>query len=40
MAELANGSVIHPRDQGSNLGADRLFSYSVCIGIVFVSVGR
>jgi hypothetical protein len=29
MAELANASVIHPKDSGSNLGKDRIFFYSV-----------
>jgi hypothetical protein len=35
MEELANASVIHPRDPGSNLSRDIIFSYSVCIAIEF-----
>ena len=31
VAELANASVDHPRDPGSNLGVDKIFSDSVCI---------
>ena len=30
-AELANASVVHSRDPGSNLGVDKIFSDSVCI---------
>ncbi len=30
MAELANAFVIHPRGPISNLGTDKVFSYSVC----------
>jgi hypothetical protein len=40
VVELANASVAHPRDPGSNLSRDRTFSYSVCIQIEFKSVGR
>jgi hypothetical protein len=35
LADLGYASIIHPRDQGSNLGVDRIFSYSVCIRIKF-----
>jgi hypothetical protein len=39
MPELANASVIGPRDLGSNLGIDKIFSYSVCCGNKFKSEG-
>ena len=39
MAELANGSVVHPRNPGSNVGVDKIFSDSVCISFEFKSVG-
>jgi hypothetical protein len=39
MAELANASVIRPRDPVSNLGLDIIFSDSVDVGIKFKSVG-
>jgi hypothetical protein len=31
VVELDNVSVVHPRDPGSNLGVDKIFSDSVCI---------
>ena len=40
MAELANVSVVRPRDTGSNLGVDKIFSDSVCVGFEFKFVGR
>jgi hypothetical protein len=40
MAELANGSVVRPRDPGPNLGIETKFSYSVIIEIKFRSVGQ
>ena len=40
MVELANASVVHPRDLGSNLGIDKIFSDSVCVGFEFKFVGR
>ena len=33
VAKLVNASVIRFRYPGSNLGADSIFSYSVCVGI-------
>ena len=40
MAELANASVICPRDLCSNLGVDKIFSDFVCVGFEFKFVGR
>jgi hypothetical protein len=37
--ELANVSIVHPGDLGSNLGLDIIFSDSVDVGIKFKSVG-
>ena len=40
MAELANASIVHPRDQGSNLGTDKISFFSVCIKFEIKSVGN
>ena len=39
MAELANASIVRPRDPGSNLGGDKILSDSVCVGFEFKFVG-
>ncbi len=35
MEELADASIVWPRDSGSILGADNIFSDCVCIGFEF-----
>ena len=35
MAELVNASVVRPRDPGSNLGLDKIFSDSVYVRFEF-----
>ena len=39
VAELANASIVHPRDPCSNPGVGKIFSDSVCIGFEFKPVG-
>jgi hypothetical protein len=39
VAKLANVSVVHPRDPGSNIRVDRIFFYSVRFRIDYKSVG-
>jgi hypothetical protein len=40
VAELANASIVRPRDQGLNLGIYRkYFAYSVCVAFEFSCVG-
>ena len=38
MADLANAWVVHPRNLGSNLGVNKIFSDSVCVSFEFKSV--
>ena len=40
-AELANASVVHPRDPGSNLGKKqkKVYFFSVCVVFEFKYVG-
>ena len=40
MVELANASVVCPRDPGSNLGIDKIFSDWFYVGFEFKFVGR
>jgi hypothetical protein len=39
IAEWVNAYVVHHRDQGSNLGLDKIFSDFVSVKLEFESVG-